>query len=171
MKTPSRLPIALQQALHRSLRHYLTLAAPLFETPIEVPTISWQQRGTTAGSAWLNEWQIRLNPVLALENQLAFAEQVIPHELAHLLVWKKFGRVAPHGREWRWMMEEVFGVNAERTHSFATTSVAGKTFAYHCQCQQHFLTLRRHNRVLRKETQYRCRRCGQPLQISECSEP
>jgi SprT protein len=48
--------------------------------------------------------------VLLLENQQAFIDEVVPHELAHLLVWKHFGRVAPHGKEWKWMMESVLGV-------------------------------------------------------------
>jgi SprT protein len=50
--------------------------------------------------------------VLLLENQQAFIDEVVPHELAHLLVWKHFGRVAPHGKEWKWMMEAVLGVPA-----------------------------------------------------------
>lgn len=167
MKKNLRLPTALHQAIYRSLRHYLSLAAPLFDSPLCEPSISWQQRGTTAGSAWLSEWQIRLNPVLCLENQQAFVDEVIPHELAHLLVWKKFGRVAPHGREWRWMMETVFSVSAERTHKFEVTSVAGQTFPYHCHCQQHALTVRRHNRVVRGETEYRCHQCAQTLIFGE----
>lgn len=165
MKKNHRLPIALQQAIYRSLRHHLVLAAPHFDDPLPEPAISWQQRGTTAGSAWLKEWQIRLNPILCEENPSAFVEQVVPHELAHLLVWKKFGRVAPHGQEWRWMMEEVLKVKAERTHRLITTSVAGRTFTYHCHCQQHELTVRRHNRVVRGETEYCCRRCAAPLRI------
>ncbi len=73
----------------------------------------------------------------------------------------------PHGREWRWMMEEIFEVSAKRTHKFVTTSVTGQTFPYHCGCQQHLLTLRRHNRVLRGETEYRCRHCQQRLHYAE----
>ncbi|CCK08390.1 Protein sprT [Cronobacter sakazakii 696] len=37
------------------------------------------------------------------------------------------------------------------------------TFPYRCRCQQHQLTVRRHNRVVRGETQYRCVRCGDTL--------
>ena len=95
--------------------------------------------------------------------QQAFIDEVVPHELAHLLVWKHFGRVAPHGKEWKWMMESVLGVPALRTHRFELDSVRKNTFPYRCQCQQHQLTVRRHNRVMRGEATYRCVRCGDVL--------
>ncbi len=107
--------------------------------------------------------EIRLNPVLLLENQREFIDEVVPHELAHLLVWQHFGRVAPHGKEWKWMMESVLGVPARRTHRFELASVRQNTFPYRCRCQQHQLTVRRHNRVVRGEATYRCVRCGDLL--------
>nr|VXZ92263.1 SprT-like family [Klebsiella pneumoniae] len=109
------------------------------------------------------ENEIRLNPVLLLENQREFIDEVVPHELAHLLVWQHFGRVAPHGKEWKWMMESVLGVPARRTHRFELASVRQNTFPYRCRCQQHQLTVRRHNRVVRGEATYRCVRCGDLL--------
>ncbi len=92
------------------------------------PKLVYQQRGTAAGTARLESYEIRLNPVLMMENQQAFIEEVVPHELAHLLVWKHFGRVAPHGKEWKWMMEAVLGVPARRTHQFELESVRRNTF-------------------------------------------
>ncbi|CRH30687.1 Protein SprT {ECO:0000255/HAMAP-Rule:MF_00746} [Pantoea ananatis] len=162
MKT-SRLPIALQQAVMRALRSGLERANEKLEQHYPEPRLVYQQRGTAAGTAWLEKWEIRLNPVLLMENQQAFIDEVIPHELAHLLVWKTFGRVAPHGKEWKWMMETVLGVPARRTHQFEVESVRSRTFAYRCQCQQHQLTVRRHNRVVRGESEYRCVHCGSLL--------
>ncbi|PLP28228.1 SprT family protein, partial [Klebsiella michiganensis] len=115
MKTP-RIPIALQQAVMRSLRENLAKANLKLGRSYPEPVLVYQQRGTSAGTAWLEKNEIRLNPVLLLENQQAFIDEVVPHELAHLLVWKHFGRVAPHGKEWKWMMESVLGVPALRTH-------------------------------------------------------
>ncbi|WP_165446201.1 SprT family zinc-dependent metalloprotease [[Erwinia] mediterraneensis] len=166
MKAP-RLPIALQQAVMRALRENLQRANHHLERNYPEPTLLYQQRGTAAGTAWLEKWEIRLNPVLLLENQQAFISEVVPHELAHLLTWKHFGRVPPHGKEWKWMMESVLGVPARRTHQFALASVRSQTFAYRCRCQQHHLTVRRHNRVLRGESEYRCVQCGTLLQPGE----
>ncbi len=163
MKTPP-ISVMLQQKMTHSLQHYLQLANQHFRRSFAEPALHYQQRGTAAGTAWLERWEIRLNPLLLQENVTAFADEVIPHELAHLLVWKLFGRVAPHGKEWKWMMETVLGVPARRTHQFALTSVQTKTFPYYCQCQQHHLTLRRHNRILRGASEYRCVKCGVRLQ-------
>ncbi|MDQ4430549.1 SprT protein [Yokenella regensburgei] len=162
MKTP-RLPIAIQQAVMRSLREKLALANLKLERNYPEPKLVYQQRGTAAGTAWLESNEIRLNPVLMMENQQAFIDEVVPHELAHILAWRHFGRVAPHGKEWKWMMESVLGVPARRTHQFELESVRRNTFPYRCKCQQHQLTVRRHNRVLRGEAVYRCVHCGEAL--------
>jgi SprT protein len=163
MKT-THLPIHWQHAVMECLRHFLQLANQQLNTDYPLPSVSYQQRGTSAGSAYLQHWQIRINPVLLLENQQAFIAQVVPHELAHLLTYRQFGRVAPHGKEWRWMMAQILGVEPSRTHQFAITSVQSVTYPYHCACREHQLTVRRHNRVLRQQAQYRCRHCGETLQ-------
>lgn len=161
--TSLRLPIALQQAVMRTLRNKLQLANQRLERNYPEPAVSWQQRGTAAGSAWPLRWEIRLNPVLLMENQQTFIDQVVPHELAHLLVWKQFGRVAPHGKEWKWMMSEILEVPALRTHRFDVDSVKSRLYPWYCDCQQHQLTLRRHNKAVRGSSQYRCIRCNSLL--------
>lgn len=62
-----RIPIALQQAVMRCLREKLQLARQHFAVEFPEPSIVYQQRGTSAGTAWLQSWEIRLNPVLLLE--------------------------------------------------------------------------------------------------------
>lgn len=82
----------------RSLRENLAKANLKLGRHYPEPVLVYQQRGTSAGTAWLEKNEIRLNPVLLLENQQAFIDEVVPHELAHLLVWKHFGRVAARKR-------------------------------------------------------------------------
>lgn len=160
-----RIPIALQQAVMRCLRDKLQLARQHFSVEFPEPKIHYQQRGTCAGTAWLQAWEIRLNPVLLMENQQPFIDQVVPHELAHLLVFRQYGQVQPHGCEWRWVMESVLLEPASRTHRFEIASVQSKTFPYRCGCQQYQLTVRRHNRISRGESEYRCRQCGEKLKF------
>lgn len=171
MKT-IRVPLFLQQQVMRTLREKLALAEHKLEQSFSEPTVNYKQRGTTAGSAYLKEWEIRLNPSLLIENTEQFIDEVVPHELAHLLVFHVFGRkgIAPHGKEWKWMMQHVLEVTAKRTHNFAVTTVKSKTFRYRCACEMtHELTIRRHNKVLRGENQYLCRKCGEVLKQEEIS--
>ncbi|MTH48130.1 SprT family zinc-dependent metalloprotease [Intestinirhabdus alba] len=170
MKT-ARLPIAVQQAVMRRLREALAQANLALNRSYPEPRLVYSQRGTSAGTAWPESYEIRLNPVLLMENVEAFIVEVVPHELAHLLVWQHFGRKAPHGKEWKWMMESVFGVPARRTHRFALQSVRRNTYPYRCRCQEHQLTVRRHNRVVRGEATYRCVRCGETLMAQPPASP
>lgn len=152
----------------RTLQQKVDQASVFLHCTFPEPRVNYRQRGTAAGSARLHDWEIRLNPVLLIENQQAFIDEVIPHELAHLLVYHQFGKVAPHGKEWRYIMETVFKVPANRTHQFSVRSVlmqsvCSKTFVYCCHCQQHELSIRQHNKVLRGKSCYVCRQCGERL--------
>ena len=71
MKAP-RLPIAIQQAVMSSLREKLAQANLKLGRNYPEPKLVYQQRGTAAGTAWLESYEIRLNPVLMMENQQAF---------------------------------------------------------------------------------------------------
>ncbi|MGV3345401.1 SprT family zinc-dependent metalloprotease [Enterobacteriaceae bacterium LUAb1] len=165
MKLP-RIPVVLQQSAMCQLRAKLQQASDKLDKHFPEPVLRYQQRGTVAGTAWLQQWEIRLNPVLLMENQQAFIDEVIPHELAHLLVWKLFGKVPPHGKAWQWMMETVLDVPARCTHNFSLASVQPRGENWYCRCQQHQLTIRRHNKAVRGKSQYRCRHCGDILQPS-----
>ncbi|PHM49675.1 SprT family zinc-dependent metalloprotease [Xenorhabdus miraniensis] len=158
-----RVPLSLQQAVMRTMRQKLALASDFLQKSFPEPSVTYRQRGTIAGSARLQDWEIRLNPVLLIENQQAFIDQVIPHELAHLLAYHQFGKVVPHGKEWRFLMETVLKVPANRTHQFSVNSVRSKIFTYTCHCQQHELTIRQHNKVLKGKSCYVCRQCGEKL--------
>ena len=132
---------------------------------LSIPTVNFNQRGKIAGTAHLQKWELRFNPILLAENPNAFLNEVVAHEVAHLVVFKHFGRVRPHGHEWQIIMAEVFKVIPKTTHNFNVSSVVGATFLYHCPCSEYPLTIRRHNKVLRGQASYHCRKCRQPLQL------
>lgn len=134
------------------------------------PTLSFKQRGKTAGSAYLERWEIRLNPILLAENSDAFINEVIPHEYAHLLTFALYGRVQPHGKEWQMMMTQIMKLPAERTHRFNTKNSQVRQyerFTYYCLCQSHELTAIRHNRVQARKARYFCKHCGESLERRE----
>ncbi len=158
------IPTQLIEQIAASINQHLQLAEQAFNCQFHPPQVSFNVRGKAAGKAYCHLWQIRLNPVLLLENQTAFLQQVVPHELAHLITYHQFGRVRPHGKEWQFVMQHVFNLAAHTRHQFDITSVSSPSFAYQCDCQQHQLSLRRHNKVIRGQTQYQCRHCKATLQ-------
>lgn len=156
----------LKMQVQRQLKWDLDTANRYFDKTFVPPTLNYNVRGRKAGVAYLQQNEIRLNPTLLAENGDAFIRQVVPHELAHLLVFQQFGRVQPHGKEWKMMMEQVLNVPANIYHTFDTQSVEGQTFRYQCECQTHQLSIRRHNAILRQNRQYFCRKCRKMLIFS-----
>ncbi|MCM2680069.1 SprT family zinc-dependent metalloprotease [Echinimonas agarilytica] len=148
--------------LEAKMQQLIERASRQFAHEFTTPELHFNQRGTCAGSARLNTQEMRLNPVLLEAQPDCFVSDIMPHELAHLLVHQYYGRVPPHGAQWQHMMAEVFGVKPARTHRLDVTDVQGQTFAYECGCQRHSLTIRRHNKIERGAT-YRCRKCGEAL--------
>lgn len=161
--TEPTLPLALTDAVHQSLDAWCRKASEKLQQTVATPKVLFNLKGKSAGQALLQRGIIRLNPILLLENQNAYYQQVIPHELAHLLTYQCFGRVKPHGAEWQYMMEQILGIPALTTHQFDVSSVQGKLYPYRCQCRTHQLTIRRHNKIVRQQAQYHCRYCQHPL--------
>ncbi|RQW62864.1 SprT family zinc-dependent metalloprotease [Vibrio viridaestus] len=148
----------------QALNQWLKIINNHFPKSMPCPDINFKLRGKSAGKAYLQLNEIRLNPVLFAENHQAFIDDVIPHELAHLVAYFYYGRVKPHGREWQYIMEQVLGVAAKTTHQFDVSSVAGKVFSYRCNCTTHQLSIRRHNNIQRGKALYSCRHCKCQLQ-------
>lgn len=155
---------ALQSQVIARVEQCIAHANQRLNKRLPMPAVSFRQRGKIAGSARLQGWEVRFNPVLLEENPQAFLDEVVPHEVAHLVTFKLFGKVRPHGREWQIIMTEVFRIPARTTHSFDVSSVQGTTYPYRCGCSEHQLTVRRHNKVQRNQATYHCRRCQQRLQ-------
>ncbi|HEY5715571.1 MAG TPA: SprT family zinc-dependent metalloprotease [Psychromonas sp.] len=140
------------------------LAECFFDRPFKRPSYLFNQRGKSAGTAHLQRNLIRFNPILFVQNREPFTEQVVAHEVAHLIVYQLYGKVRPHGKEWQYVMQRVFNCPAQTTHSLDIKDVIGKQFAYQCSCTRHQLTIRRHNKIL-KGAKYLCKKCRGELTI------
>lgn len=134
------------------------MAEAYFACDFPRPISNLKQKGKAAGTAHLQKNELRFNAYMFHQNQEKFLNEVVPHEVAHLLVYHLYGgRVKPHGKEWQFIMREVFHRPAARTHNFDVPE-AKQLFPYRCQCQVHQLTIRRHNKI-KQGTQYLCRQC------------
>ena len=121
-------------------------------------------RGHTAGDADLRTSITRYNADLLDRYGDEFIDEIVPHEVAHIVVGAVFGRVKPHGQEWKAVMR-FFGVEPRRTHGFQTTPARQtRRFRYRCRCADpHQLTKRAHLRIRRGTAEYRCRICKELL--------
>lgn len=160
-----QLDAELMQACQQRLADWMTRLLRDDQWPAgrPLPRLSFNQRGKAAGTARLSQWAIRLNPVLLSAHPQVFLDEVIPHELAHLLVFARHGRTRPHGVPWQRLMRETFGLVPRVTHNLDVSSLSGPRFAYRCACREHSLSLRRHNKVQRGQARYLCRECGHAL--------
>lgn len=166
-QTHDLIPPILQQQIENCLNELVKKASAYFQDEIKTPQISYKLKGKVAGKAYLQLWQIRLNPQLLIENQQAYLDDVIAHEFAHLLAYQKYGRVKPHGQQWQAIMRHIFKRPAQTTHQFDITSVQGETFTYRCQCQIHQLSQQRHRKVTQQKTRYLCRTCQSELKFEQ----
>ena len=78
------------------------------------------------------------------------------HEIAHHVTHQKFGRVRPHGKEWKAIMH-AFGADASVTANYDLTGIPLKNrtlFTYRCGCRDHQLGIIRHNRIKKNKNDF-----------------
>ncbi|WP_434086590.1 SprT family zinc-dependent metalloprotease [Shewanella acanthi] len=157
----------LEQQIHDRIETCYQEAEVYFKRSFIRPITQFTLRGKSAGTAHLQQNRLRFNPVLLKENSEAFLAEVVPHEICHLLCFTLYGKTKPHGREWQSLMRRVFKVNPKTTHSFNTETVTSNDVEYRCLCGPIRLSIRRHNKVMRGETRYLCKRCKTQLLRAE----
>ena len=167
-QSPQELVVARTRRLLRQVAHWLDIRIP-------DPDIRFDIRGRAAGQAKFGRavpWVIRYNPVLLAGNTDAFLAETVPHEVAHLAAFARYGsRIRPHGAEWRAIMDH-FGAAPQRCHRYDVAGIAPRRlqeFSYHCGCRNHLLSSIRHNRIVAGKT-YLCRQCLGPLRPGRQSE-
>ena len=156
-------PIELEQAARERVKQAWQRCQDVYPA-LPCPGVWFDLKGASAGQAHLGRGGLRFNPVLLSENRAAFFAEVIPHEMAHWLVFhlQDGPRLKPHGREWQTVMRQLFGLAPRVTHRFDIRQAQRRPYRYQCACQQHAFTPQRHAQV-RRGRRYRCRVCAQTL--------
>jgi SprT protein len=132
-------------------------------------TCNLKQRGKAAGTAHLQKNELRFNHFMYQQNPEEFVSTVVPHEVAHIIVYQIYGdTVRPHGKEWQAVMQKVYGIRPSRTHSFDVPPQK-QPYEYHCSCQKHHFSKRRHTRA-QQGVEYVCRGCRSTLQFVDLNK-
>ncbi len=142
-----------------------SLAESYFSRSFQPPVVRLDLKGEIAGQAWPDQKLLRFNQTLYLENQKHFLKHVTAHEAAHLITYELYGNtIKPHGQEWQKVMTTIFGVPANRCHSYDTSRSSPRPYLYRCECRGKTIPLSsiRHNRS-QKGTIYLCTECCSPL--------
>ncbi|MFC3093550.1 SprT family zinc-dependent metalloprotease [Alteromonas sediminis] len=155
-----------QSAVLLCVDKHIAKASSYFDYPLRKPQVTFRASGTRAGTAFLHQNRVNFHRILLQHNLHTYLSDVVPHEIAHLVVHSLFGRVQPHGREWKLVMQSVFGCRPSVTHTLDLSVLERKTWDYQCACTTHQLTTRRHNAIQQKKRIYRCQRCENILTVS-----
>ncbi len=156
---------------------YIKQASALFDAKIKPVDIVFDLKGRNAGMYRVKQQgrlfsrqykrEIRYNPFIFAKYFEDNVNTTVPHEVAHYITDIIYGlkNIKPHGKEWKGIMQ-AFGANASVTARYDLTGIPlkkQKLFTYHCACREHQLSSTRHNRIVRNNGQYHCRKCQQPL--------
>jgi len=131
----------------------------------DAPTFSFNLRGTVGGRAYLRENKMTFQPVLFEQNKKDYFDNIIPHEVAHLVAWRVYGDNG-HGAGWKRVMRDL-GLVPTRCHSFDVSTVKQnytiRRALYTCPCKKEFeLSIQKH----RSKKSFICVACKNPIKFT-----
>lgn len=136
-----------------------------FGKTIGIPNLSFELKSNRiAGSYSFSSTLVKINPFFLTEHPDYILNQTVPHEVAHHITRKIYGRVSAHGPEWKHVMR-VLGLAPNRCHSLKLNNPPRKAkvrrrYSYECpSCNQEYrLTTVAHKREGVSRI-YRCASC------------
>jgi SprT protein len=155
-----------QQSLVIDQSHdYIARAQTIFQRKFAPVEILFDLMGSSAGMFRVRHrhCEIRYNPWLFAKYFDENLASTVPHEVAHYIVHKlhSLGRTRPHGEEWQAVML-AFDAEPTVTGSYDLSGIPRRRqrrFNYRCDCRQHELSTRRHNKITSGSSSYHCRYC------------
>lgn len=110
--------------------------------------------------------KISINYEAFIQNRELYIDKILTHEFAHIITSLIYGRVRPHGREFKYVCYTLFpnaldiAKSIYKDNDFALKPKKSyKKYPYRCSCQKVYLTSIRHKKILEKRASYFCRKC------------
>ena len=154
-----------EQQVRSLTSDYIARAGRIYDREFPLIPVMFDLGGRAAGMyrARDRDRVIRYNPYIFAKYFDDNLVTTVPHEVAHYVVdlMSAGRRVRPHGAEWRHVMRSL-GAEPRVTGTYDLTGIPlrrQKRHSYRCLCSTHQISTARHNRILRGEASYYCRKC------------
>lgn len=147
-------------AVYERVEQFIDMGNAHFGTDCNVPHTRFDKRGTCGGTANYSKMELNFNAGLMVDNWDEYMNQIIPHEVAHIIKTHIYGYGkgvnSAHGLHWKRVMRAL-GVEPDRTHNMDVSKVKQhksplKKYIYVCTCgceKEVVLSAVRHNRMVR----------------------
>lgn len=135
---------------------------------VKIHDIGFDIKGRAAGKARRDGdyYSVHFQPAIMERNFKNFLATTVPHEVAHIICYQAHPGCKAHGAEWKATMRKLGVKHVTRCHSHDMEGVKTRKesrHAYTCGCKTHMLSSRRHWRVVRSQSTYSCKLCGNQL--------
>lgn len=139
--TNQSIPQDIQDKIRNKVKECINIINSHFNTYYVLPIVTYEVTNKGAGYAYLEQWRVDLNKKILLQHKDHFIDNVLPHEISHLVCYRLYGREYSknnkpiyHGKNWRKIMK-IFDVDANSYHSYDVTSFRKrKVTKYIYQC-------------------------------------
>lgn len=149
----------------QKIKECLRIARKKIKKDLPYEGVKFFHRSTDAGYVIASKDNcVYLNHDLFRKNKKRFLDEIIPHEVAHLVSEALSPRESPHGGTWKIVMRSIFNLKPERCHSMDTDGIGRitKKFIYICSCKKHEIGSIRHNKI-KSGKKFRCNKCKKEL--------
>jgi SprT protein len=146
--------------MHNKVRNRVSELLDLFPG-LDSPKVKFNLKGKCAGQCCFSgTFTLRFNLKLLKENEEDYLKFTVPHEVAHMITYMVYGKVRPHGKEWKNVMYALGVRHPQRCHHYDL----GEPWKYKCDCQVHYLSNRQHE-IARSGRSYVCNLCKTELKF------
>lgn len=161
MTTPT-----LHQVAALRVQECLQIASKKTKIAFRFEGVKFFNKSSTAGYVIPSSGNVvHLNIDLLKKNQDRFINEIIPHEVAHLVASTiNPSDTSHHGPTWKRVMRGVFNLEPVRCHDMDTNGIGRnvKRFVYICSCHKHTIGSVRHNKIV-SGAKYGCKDCKKEL--------